>query len=169
MPSSMLEITEVYMLLIRLRVALCIAGCFIASSTAFCTNRILTSSLLSESRMLGDVPSAARPLTIPQDIAVGMLIYKVTPEYPVIAKATRVSGIVILQATISKTGEISDLRVVCGPALLQQASLEAVRQWKYRPYLLNGKPVEVETTIRITFTLGGKKKMKFSKDSCPAE
>ncbi|MDR3754108.1 MAG: energy transducer TonB [Terracidiphilus sp.] len=155
--------------LIRLRVALSIAVCFIASSTAFCTNRILTSSLLSESRMLGDVPSTVRPLTIPQDVAVDMLIYKVTPEYPVIAKAARVSGIVTLQATISKTGEISDLHVICGPVILQQASLEAVRQWKYRPYLLNGKPVEVETTIRITFALGGKKKMKFSKDSCPSE
>lgn len=165
----MLEIIEVYMLLIRLRVSLCMAACFVASSTALCAGTIFTGVPSNTSHVLADVPVAARPLTIPQDIAVGMLIYKVTPEYPAIAKATRVSGMVTLQAAISKTGEITDLRVVCGPALLQQASLDAVRQWKYRPYLLNGRPVEVETTIKVIFTLGGKKKMKFSKDSCPAE
>jgi periplasmic protein TonB len=157
------------MLPIRSRVAFCIAGSIIASSTTFCTGAVFTGTPPGTAHMLADVPPTARPITIPEDVAIGMLIYKVDPEYPKKAKAARESGIVTLQATISKTGEISDLRVVCGPALLQQASLEAVRQWKYRPYLLNGKPVEVETTIRITFALGGKKKMKFSKDSCPAE
>ncbi len=98
-----------------------------------------------------------------------MLIYKVEPIYPKNAKASRISGIVRLRATISKTGDIVDLRAECGPELLKQASLEAVRQWRYRPYLLNGEPVEVETTIVVTFTLGDKKKLKYSADSCPAE
>ena len=61
----------------------------------------------------------------------------------------------VLQATISKQGTIEDLRVISGPAMLQQAAMDAVRQWRYRPYLLNNEPVEVETTVNVIFTLGG--------------
>jgi protein TonB len=60
---------------------------------------------------------------------------------------------VVLQAVISKAGAIENLRVVSGSPMLQQAALEAVRQWRYRPYLLNGEPVEVETTIHVVFNL----------------
>ncbi len=83
----------------------------------------------------------------------GMLINKVLPAYPVPARAMRVAGRVELQATISRDGTIEHLRVVDGPVLLQAAALEAVRQWRYRPYLLNGEPVEVETTINVDFKL----------------
>jgi protein TonB len=62
---------------------------------------------------------------------------------------------VVLQATISKTGSIEGLHVISGPAMLQQAALEAVKNWRYRPYLLNNEPVEVETTVNVIFTLGG--------------
>jgi protein TonB len=75
----------------------------------------------------------------------------------------------MLHATISKAGDITNLRVICGPQMLQDASIKAVQQWKYRPYTVHGEPVEVETTIRVTFTLGDKKKLKFSKDSCPVQ
>jgi protein TonB len=60
-----------------------------------------------------------------------------------------------LQATISKAGGIENLRVVSGPPMLQQAALDAVRSWRYKPYLLNGDPVEVETTVNVVFNLGG--------------
>ena len=128
----------------------------------------------SEDAPLADAPanvprSDSKPVIIPEDMAVGMLIHKVDPEYPRLAKAARISGIVTLKATISKTGEILDLHVECGPAILQEPSLKAIREWKYRPYLLRGEPVEVQTTIKITFALGGKKKLPFSKDSCPVE
>ncbi len=76
------------------------------------------------------------------------------PPYPAIAKAAGVQGTVILQATISKSGTIENLRVVSGPAMLQQAALDAVKTWRYRPYLLNGQPVEVETTVNVVFSLG---------------
>jgi periplasmic protein TonB len=165
----MLETVEVYMLLKRSRVALCIAGSFFASSAAFCAGAIFAGIPSRMAHVMADVPSAVRPVAVPEDVAVGMLIYKVNPEYPKKAKAALVSGIVLLRATISKTGEIADLRAECGPELLREASLDAVRQWKYRPYLLHGEPVEVETTIRVTFNLGGKKKLKYSQDSCPAE
>jgi protein TonB len=60
-----------------------------------------------------------------------------------------------LQATISKSGSIQNLRVISGPPMLQQSALDAVRSWRYKPYLLNGDPVEVETTVNVVFNLGG--------------
>jgi protein TonB len=85
----------------------------------------------------------------------GMVLLKTQPIYPPIAKAARVQGVVVLQATISKTGSITDLRVVSGPAMLQSAALDAVKSWRYKPYLLNNEPVEVETQVNVIFTLGG--------------
>jgi len=100
---------------------------------------------------------AAAPTKVPVSagVMVGLLIQKTQPVYPPIAKAARVSGTVILQATISKAGTITNLRVVTGPAMLQQSAMDAVKSWRYRPYLLNNEPVEVETTINVIFTLGG--------------
>jgi protein TonB len=83
----------------------------------------------------------------------GMLINRVLPVYPAPARAMHIAGRVELQATISRDGTIDHLRVADGPMLLQAAALEAVRQWRYRPYLLNGEPVEVETTINVDFKL----------------
>jgi protein TonB len=83
----------------------------------------------------------------------GMLIFKVIPTYPMVAQASRTSGTVVLQATISRTGTIENLRVVSGPAMLQKAALDAVKQWRYKPYMLNGQPVEVETAVNVQFTL----------------
>jgi len=85
--------------------------------------------------------------------AVGFLIYKATPVYPVDAKKARVQGTVVLNAVIGTDGTVKELSVVSGPDMLQQAALDAVRQWRYKPYLLNGEPVEVRTTINIIFTL----------------
>jgi protein TonB len=96
-----------------------------------------------------------KKLTISSGVMAGMLLQKTTPVYPPIAKAARVSGTVVLQATISKTGAIENLHVLSGPPMLQQAAQDAVRSWRYRPYLLNNEPVEVETTVNVIFTLGG--------------
>jgi protein TonB len=84
----------------------------------------------------------------------GMLLKGVQPEYPLYAKSAGIQGTVILQAKISKAGHIEDLHVISGPAEFQQASLDAVKKWVYRPYLLNGEPVEVMTTINVIFALG---------------
>jgi protein TonB len=83
-----------------------------------------------------------------------LLIQKTVPKYPPIAIAARIEGTVVLQATISKAGTIENLRVASGPPMLQQAALDAVKTWLYRPYLLDGQPVEVETTVNVIFTLG---------------
>jgi len=98
---------------------------------------------------------APKKINISGGVAQGMLLNKTQPTYPPIAKAARVSGTVVLQAIISKTGTIENLRVVTGPAMLQQSAMDAVKTWRYRPYLLNGDPVEVETTVNVVFTLGG--------------
>ncbi|MGA2569083.1 MAG: TonB family protein [Terracidiphilus sp.] len=90
---------------------------------------------------------------ISSGVMAGMLIHKVVPKYPAIPLAIRLSGTVVLEATISRNGTIENLRVLSGPPMLQQAARDAVSQWRYRPYLLNGQPVEVETTVSVEFTL----------------
>jgi protein TonB len=97
---------------------------------------------------------APKKVNISGGVATGLLLQKTVPLYPPIAKAARVQGTVVLQATISKTGTIENLRVISGNAMLQAAAVSAVQQWRYRPYLLNGEPVEVETTVNVVFTLG---------------
>ncbi len=98
---------------------------------------------------------APKKMSISAGVAGGLLIQKTAPVYPQIAKEARVSGTVVIQATISKTGMIENPRVVNGPAMLRQPAVDAVKSWRYRPYLLDGEPVEVETTVSVTFTLGG--------------
>lgn len=93
------------------------------------------------------------PARVSQGVMEGLLIRKTLPQYPPLAKAMGVEGTVVLQASITKAGTIANLRVVSGPPLLQQAAMDAVSKWVYRPYLLNGEPVEVETTVNVTFNL----------------
>jgi protein TonB len=85
----------------------------------------------------------------------GNLIYKPQPAYPPIAHAGRVQGAVVLRAIIRKTGTIENLQVISGHPLLIKAAVDAVSQWRYRPYVLNGEPVEVETQVIVNFTLSG--------------
>jgi len=85
----------------------------------------------------------------------GDIIRKVQPTYPPLARSARIQGTVVLQAVISTQGTIENLRVVTGHPLLAPAAIEAVRQWRYRPYILNNDPVEVETQITVNFSLAG--------------
>jgi protein TonB len=96
-----------------------------------------------------------RKLAISSGVMEGHKLSGADPRYPTIAIAARVQGTVVLAATISKTGAIENLRVVSGPPMLAMAAEQAVQTWRYRPYLLNGAPVEVETTVRVVFHLGG--------------
>jgi periplasmic protein TonB len=98
--------------------------------------------------------TSSKPVTISSGVATGMLINSTPPVYPPLARTTRVAGTVELHATISTNGTIQDLRAVSGPVMLRQAAVDAVRNWRYKPYKLNNQPVEVETTIDIVFTLG---------------
>lgn len=94
------------------------------------------------------------PVGLPSRLVEGLLLRKTAPVYPAIARTAGIQGTVVLQATISKAGTIVNLRVVSGDALLRQAAIDAVARWQYRPCLLNGEPVEVETTVNVVFTLG---------------
>ena len=96
----------------------------------------------------------AKPLSISSGVMAGNLLSRTLPQYPATVRAMRIQGVVVLQATISKTGSIENLRVVSGPPMLRQAAIDAVQTWRYKPYLLNGDPVEVETTINVVFNLG---------------
>jgi protein TonB len=103
------------------------------------------------------VPKAATPQRVKVSAGVqeGLLVRKVTPTYPPLAKQARISGKVVLQAVIGKDGTIQNLRAVSGPPMLIQNAIEAVKQWKYKPYFLNGEPVEVDTQVTVNFTLAG--------------
>ncbi len=83
----------------------------------------------------------------------GNLIRRVEPQYPAIARQIRLQGSVIIRAMISREGAIERTEVVSGPSLLAHAAVDAVNQWKYRPYYLNGEPIEVETRITVNFVL----------------
>jgi TonB family protein len=95
--------------------------------------------------------SVPRNVIVSAGVAASMLKIKIDPVYPAEALKNHISGVVVLHATIGAKGGVEALRVISGPTLLQQAALDAVRQWTYRPYLLNNTPVEVETTINVVF------------------
>jgi TonB family protein len=133
--------------------------------------RVRLSYTLSENgaAVVGEPPIEAMKLTsagqtppqlsLPQRVRVsagvseGMLVDKVSPEYPPDARDQRVQGTVILHVNIDKEGNVSNVQLVSGHPMLAPAAIEAVRQWKYRPYLLNGEAVEVDTEVRVNFTL----------------
>src|SRR5690349_20344405 len=103
------------------------------------------------------VPKVATPqrVRVSQGVTQGLLIKKIQPAYPPLARQARIQGAVLLQAEISKEGTIENLRLISGHPMLAPAAIEAVKQWKYKPYILNGEPVEVETQITVNFTLAG--------------
>jgi periplasmic protein TonB len=92
---------------------------------------------------------------VSQGVSQGLLIKKVQPSYPPLARQARIQGTVTLQAEISKDGTIENLRLMSGHPMLAPAAIEAVKQWRYKPYMLNGEPVAVETTVMVNFTLSG--------------
>jgi TonB family protein len=95
--------------------------------------------------------AAPQRLRISSAVAERNLLHKVEPEYPEEAKTAHVEGNVILQGIINKEGDVAELRLVSGQPLLANAAMDAVKQWQYKPYLLNGDPIEVETTIIVRF------------------
>lgn len=97
--------------------------------------------------------SAPVRIRVGGEVQDALLVHRVMPVYPAIAKQTRTQGVVILTAVISREGRIAQLQVVSGNVLLVQAAIDAVKQWRYRPTMLNGEPVEVLTSIQVNFTL----------------
>jgi len=102
-------------------------------------------------------PPKAAParIRVGGNVQAAALVRKVDPIYPPIAKTAHISGTVVLHAIIGKDGAVKDLEYVSGPPLLMKSALDAIKQWRYKPTMLNGEPVEVDTTISVVFSLGG--------------
>jgi protein TonB len=98
---------------------------------------------------------AVQRVRVSAGVTQGLVLHKVQPVYPPLARTARVQGSVVLAAVIGKDGTIQNLHVISGHPLLTQAALDAVKQWRYRPYILNGEPVEVDTQVTVNFTLSG--------------
>lgn len=99
------------------------------------------------------IRAVPRKLRISSGVAESNLLHKVEPEYPREAEIAHVQGDVVIRCLISRQGDIAEAQVISGHPLLTQSALDAVKQWKYKPYALNGEPVEVQTTITIRFHL----------------
>jgi TonB family protein len=106
--------------------------------------------------MMGSGKASApvlQDLHVSQGVSRGLLVKEIAPAYPAMAKQMRVEGAVELLATVSKNGDISAVKVLSGDAQLSHAAVDAVKQWKYKPYLLNGEPVEIQTQVSVKFKL----------------
>ena len=92
---------------------------------------------------------------IPGTSAEGSLIKRVNPVYPPLARQARIQGTVVMEVKIAKSGDVQSLQLVSGHPMLAPAAIEAVKQWKYKPFVIDGEPVEVKTTVQVNFTLAG--------------
>ena len=96
----------------------------------------------------------AKPqLKVPADTMQRRIIHEVAPEYPEAARRAGVQGTVVLDAIVSAEGAVTQVQVVSGPEALSVAAIDAVRWWRYEPYVVNGQPAMVETTLSINFRL----------------
>ena len=113
--------------------------------------------IVSQTSSLASVPKLAavqpKRIRVSQGVTRGLLIQKIEPTYPTIARQARIQGEVVLKAIVSKQGQITELQLVSGHPMLAPAAIAAVSQWRYRPFLLSGEPIEVETLVTVTFRL----------------
>jgi TonB family protein len=105
--------------------------------------------------MLARNADGPQRVRLSSDVAQGLIATKIQPEYPDLARKARIQGTVCLKAVISKDGDAAEVHLISGHPALAQAAIDAVKQCKYKPYLLDGRPVEVETLVTVNFTLAG--------------
>jgi len=108
------------------------------------------SGIVSNAPLDADRPGVVR---LSQGVMSGLVVTKVPPDYPPDAKKARIQGTVVMRLDVDKEGNVSNIQLVSGHPLLAPAAIDAVKQWKYKPYLLNGAPVEVDTQVTVNFTL----------------
>jgi polyhydroxybutyrate depolymerase len=115
--------------------------------------------IISVSSSLAAAPTVSKPvpavqrIRISQGVTQGLLIFRIEPTYPPLAQQARIQGVVVMTALIDKGGNVQHLQVVSGHPLLAPAAIAAVKQWRYKPFVLNGQPLEVETTVTVNFHL----------------
>jgi len=118
------------------------------------SNSGVISGVISSKPPLSNSPLQGR-VRISQGVSIGLLLKKVSPHYPDDARQARIQGQVVVQVLIDKNGDVEKATLVSGHPSLAPAALEAVKQWKYKPYLLNNQPMAVETQVVINFSLAG--------------
>ncbi len=149
----LMKLTEKKEVMGRVRWCLSMGACVVIGVATATSAVGLGIGVGQESSADSKALSKSVPATVSAEKMAGNLISKVSPVYPPDAKKARIQGKVLLKAVIGKDGHVEHLDVVSGPSELQQSSVDAVRQWVYKPYLLNGDPIEVETTISVIYTL----------------
>ena len=136
------------------RVRRCVAlGACVVLGVAAVTSAIAMRIGVDEKGTSDTHKKAVHSVNVKAEVMQNQIVSKVPPVYPPDAKAARIQGKVVLDAVIGTDGHVENLKVVSGPKELQQSALDAVRQWVYKPFLLNGNPVDVTTTINVTYTL----------------
>lgn len=111
---------------------------------------VFSLSILSQAQV------RSQRIRISQQVSQTLIVSKVQPQYPEEARAKHIEGSVIMRAEISKQGSVESLKVLSGDPLLASAATEAVEKWKYKPFVLNGEPIAVETQVTVSFTLTDK-------------
>ena len=152
----LMNITEKYREVKGVRRVAHLAACA-ALGVATCTSVVALGVHVYAAPVSTDAHSSKAParLTVSSEEMSRNLLTKAVPIYPPSAKKAKIQGKVVLSSVIGTDGMVEEIRVISGPAELQQSAIDAVRQWTYRPYLLNGQPVEVETTVNIIYSLAG--------------
>lgn len=117
---------------------------------------VLIAMLASCASLAALQETAPQRVRVSDDVMRGVLVKKVAPIYPPLARQARIQGTVILRVLINKSGDVYDVQLVSGHPMLAPAAIEAVKQWQYQPYLLNGEPVEVETNVQVIFKISDK-------------
>jgi periplasmic protein TonB len=117
------------------------------------TRRLIAFALLICTTSLVAAQLSPKGVRVAEEVMEGLLVKKVAPVYPPLAKPARIQGTVLLQVNINKTGDVEHVQLISGHPMLAQSAIDAVKQWKYQPYLLNGQPIDVETKVRVNFTL----------------
>ena len=131
------------------------SGPYVPGSTGSGDPNEILNTMGSGAKPALPLPPPPAPRVRLSNVREGDLIYKVKPEYPSLARSAGIQGSVVLEAVISRQGRIENLRVLTGHPMLVRAAIDAVIQWRYRSYVLNNKPVEVETQITVNFSLSG--------------
>ena len=120
-------------------------------SQRFCVFTLMLLMGVSATAQQPDSPQKPAPMRISSGVAAGLLKHRVEPQYPQVAKEAKIKGYVSLMIVIDKEGNVASMQPVSGNPVLSVASVDAVKQWKYTPYLLNGNPIEVRTIVTVRF------------------
>ena len=149
----LMKLTEKKRQVGRWRTGISMAACVVLGIAMAASAVALRLGVDSQSSSDKSAPNKAALHSVPPDVMAGNIISKLNPKYPPDAKKAGIQGTVVLDAVVGKTGHVEQLKVESGPNKLQQSSLDAVRLWRYKPFLLNGNPIEVKTTISVIYSL----------------